>query len=80
MMPFDPVRARVAGDIGRPGDGGWGGDMRRIDPSRPLGSFKKGGKVKKTGKYKLHKGERVLTKKQAKSKGDTHAFIAGRKA
>lgn len=26
---------------------------------RPLGSFKKGGKVKKTGLYKLHKGERV---------------------
>ncbi len=31
-----------------------------------LGSYKKGGKVKKTGLYKLHKGEKVLTKKKAK--------------
>lgn len=28
------------------------------------GSFKKGGKVKKTGIYKLHKGEKVLTKEE----------------
>jgi len=46
-----------------------------------LGSFKKGGKVKKTGKYKLEKGERVLTKaQQKKRKKDTHAFVAGRRA
>jgi hypothetical protein len=32
------------------------------DPS----SFKKGGMVKKTGMAKVHKGERVLTKKQNK--------------
>jgi hypothetical protein len=32
-----------------------------------LGGFKKGGKVKKTGPYKLHKGERVLTARQAKA-------------
>jgi hypothetical protein len=31
-----------------------------------LGSFKRGGKVKRTGTYKLHKGEKVLTKKQSK--------------
>ncbi len=31
-----------------------------------LDSYKKGGKVKKTGLAKLHKGELVLTKKQAK--------------
>jgi hypothetical protein len=31
-----------------------------------MGTFKKGGKVKKTGNYKLHAGERVLTAKQAK--------------
>lgn len=30
----------------------------------PLGSFKKGGKVKKTGVYKLHAKERVLNAKQ----------------
>jgi hypothetical protein len=29
-------------------------------------SYKKGGKVRKTGLARLHKGERVLTKKQAK--------------
>lgn len=29
---------------------------------RPVfGSFKKGGKVKKTGNYKLHKGEKVIS-------------------
>lgn len=30
------------------------------------GSYKKGGKVKKTGIYRLHKGERVLNRKQTK--------------
>jgi hypothetical protein len=34
--------------------------------SKPLGSFKKGGKVKKTGVYKLHVKERVLNAKQSK--------------
>lgn len=32
------------------------------------GSFKKGGKVKKTGAYKLHKGEKVITAKAVKAK------------
>ncbi len=36
------------------------------DMTKPLGSFKKGGKVKKTGMYKLHKGERVMNSKQTK--------------
>lgn len=31
-----------------------------------IGSFKKGGKVKRTGKYRLHKGEYVLTTGAAK--------------
>jgi hypothetical protein len=31
-----------------------------------LGSFKKGGRVKKTGKYKLHKGERVVPRSRVK--------------
>jgi len=34
--------------------------------SSPMASFKRGGKVKKTGPAKLHKGERVLNKKEAK--------------
>lgn len=32
------------------------------------GSFKKGGKVKKTGVYRLHKGEVVVPKKKAMAK------------
>jgi hypothetical protein len=51
------------------------GGMPTATPARPIevgprpggplmGSFKKGGKVKKTGVYKLHAGERVLNKKQ----------------
>jgi hypothetical protein len=33
-----------------------------MQPARNLiGSFKKGGRVKKTGAYKLHKGEQVIT-------------------
>jgi len=52
------------------------GPIARVAPQ--LGSFKKGGKVKKTGSYKLHKGERVLTKKQAKRKSDTKAYVYGR--
>ena len=39
------------------------------------GSYKHGGKVKRTGPAKLHKGERVLTKKQAKK----YAKKSGRK-
>jgi hypothetical protein len=31
-----------------------------VQGPRMLGSFKKGGKVKKTGAYKLHKGEKVI--------------------
>jgi hypothetical protein len=57
---------------------------KRIDTSemtKPLGSFKKGGKVKKTGVYKLHKGERVLNAKQTaktKAKGGLAAILGGR--
>lgn len=43
---------------------------KRIDVSpymKPLGSFKKGGKVKKTGVYKLHAKERVLNAKQTQN-------------
>lgn len=40
---------------------------RQIDQALQ-GSFKKGGKVKKTGIYKLHRGEEVLTKDQAKTR------------
>lgn len=44
-------------------NGDYGGEAD--SPASPS-SFKKGGKVKKTGMAKVHKGERVLTKKQQK--------------
>lgn len=40
-----------------------GGGTLRLNPRPILGSYKKGGKVKKTGLYVLHKGEEVQTKK-----------------
>lgn len=48
---------------------------------KPLGSFKKGGKVKKTGIYKLHAKERVLNPKQTKkfeAKGGLAKVLAGK--
>jgi hypothetical protein len=57
---------------GRPTPKGYKTDlvdkMKQSDPNamKPLGSFKKGGKVKKTGIYKLHSKERVLNAKQTK--------------
>lgn len=42
------------------------------------GTFKTGGKVNKTGVAKVHKGERVLNKKQTK-KWDAKKFEAARK-
>ena len=47
----------------RPGMGGQG----------ILGSFKKGGKVPKTGNYHLEEGEHVLTKNQAKKRFSTES-------
>lgn len=34
------------------------------ETSQMIDSLKKGGPIKKTGMYRLHKGERVLNKKQ----------------
>ena len=39
--------------------------MPQTSLGRGLQGFKKGGKVKKTGVYKLHKGEKVVTAKAA---------------
>ena len=41
-------------------------DMPDDDPRKRMLSYKRGGKVRKTGAARLHKGERVLTAKQAK--------------
>lgn len=55
--------------------GGLGGLTKLgILPTMAGGSFKKGGKVKHTEFAKVHKGERVLTKKQAKSYGKAHGL------
>ena len=66
-MPFSPVGSPMSMNMGaeRP--------QRRVSErggmTNPmLPSYKRGGKVKKTGPAKLHKGERVLTKRQAKSR------------
>lgn len=40
----------------------------------PIRSFKNGGKVPKTGVYKLHKGERVISKKQLEKIVEKHLF------
>jgi hypothetical protein len=49
------------------GLGGGGGKKDDSDSGEvQMQKFKHGGKVKRTGKAKVHKGERVLTKKQAK--------------
>ena len=41
-------------------------DGQELTPTAMPKQFKKGGKVRKTGKALVHKGEIVLTKKQAK--------------
>ena len=51
--------------IKKPPGGGKGDDET---PSAGFGTFKKGGKVKKTGIYKLHKGEVVKPVKKKKKK------------
>lgn len=59
------------GKIIRPGSGARIGGGKRVSPIygpggavRVLGSFKKGGRVKKTGCYRLHKGEYVIRKRK----------------
>lgn len=45
---------------------GAGGMLRHAQETRQMiDSLKKGGDIKKTGMYRLHKGETVLNKKQA---------------
>lgn len=54
--PIGPIRSGPMPDAGSalmPGP---------MPVGRILGGFKKGGRVKKTGNYKLHKGERVVPK------------------
>jgi hypothetical protein len=63
-MPVTPVTPNM------PGSGA--GPMRRMNPQTPIMSrqnrmsFKRGGKVRKSGRAKLHKGEQVLSKRESK--------------
>lgn len=42
------------------------GRVNKFSPQSLIGSFKRGGRVKKTGVYLLHKGEHVLNREQTK--------------
>jgi len=66
-MPVSPVGSPMSMGMGM----GAERPQRRVSErggmmNPMLPSYKRGGKVKKTGPAKLHKGERVLTKRQAK--------------
>ena len=57
-------------------------DAKDSDKPKVQGSYKKGGKVKKTGIYRLHKNERVMNAKQTKkmdAKGGLRALLGGKK-
>lgn len=81
--PSTPAKTDLVNPKARYGDRG---NEKRIPDSelkemqKPLGSYKKGGKVKKTGVYKLHKGERVLNRKQTKkmAKKGMKAVLSGK--
>lgn len=57
---------------------------QQLTPSAPMAAkpnaYKKGGKVRKTGIALVHKGERVLTAKQAKKHKKSHSkMVAGKR-
>jgi hypothetical protein len=64
-MPHDEAKAYIAGS-GKMDKDFQGtaeetaGVSKKQQMQEVLGSFKRGGMVKKTGAYKLHKGEKVL--------------------
>lgn len=63
-MSEAPIKSLISN---APKVGGSIGDNARMKQQLLDGSFKKGGSVKKTGIYKLHKGEEVIPKKKAMS-------------
>lgn len=65
--PSAPVKAMPVDKVSPKGGYGTGKGEKRINTdemTKPLGSFKKGGEVPKTGVYKLHKNEHVLNPEQ----------------
>ena len=81
---FSPSGAKVynagqRGVTGKPFSKKWINQVdSNVEKLMTVGSYKKGGKVKKTGLAMVHKGERVLTKKQTK-KFDKRKFERARK-
>lgn len=63
---LDSIFKKLGGGKKPPNDAG-AGDLGEMDTG--LASAKKGGKVKKSGYVKLHRGEKVLTRKQVKKMG-----------
>ena len=65
VVPTEPAKPSPKDLVSPKARYGDRGQERRIPEagqwSKPLGSMKKGGKVSKTGVYKLHEGEQVLT-------------------
>lgn len=76
--PSDKLNKGASAKYGsRPGE-----SRTPMSDAKVMGSFKKGGKVKKTGVYKLHAKERVLNSKQTakmESKGGIGAVLSGEK-
>ncbi len=53
------------------------GQLAQMAGRKVLGQFKKGGKVKKTGKYMVHKGEKVVKKKAKMTFDKMHKKMYG---
>lgn len=68
VPPTDPEAPIKSLMRNAPKIGGQIGENARMRQELLDGSFKKGGKVKKTGLYQVHKGEEVIPKKKAMSK------------
>lgn len=67
-MPDDKPESEMSkvGGRAKSASKGLSGLANSQTPTPQLASFKRGGKVKRTGPAKLEKGERVLTKKQSR--------------
>lgn len=72
MLPVGGPIQRVGGASQPLAGAGPAGPGPNYQNSRFVGAFKHGGKVKRTGLAKVHAGERVLTKKQARTEKREH--------
>jgi hypothetical protein len=60
-------RQLLGKDLSRAVSSGAVGQVNAISSPNPIPGYKKGGKVKRTGIARVHKGEVVLTKSAAKT-------------